>query len=146
MSNNRDKSEIENYPASPVPDDDLLLIGELPFTAFGQHGINRFDKRVFEQDIYWVDYFGKEHSLDKMEKSYLENVVKYLIEGANIFYLGAVERYTATKLADSILGRVNRDAVAEQFNIPSIDKLDPIVWLESTPLYRKLQSNIKKMI
>jgi hypothetical protein len=74
-----------------------------------------------------------------MEKSYIENVLKYLKEGVDIFYLGAVERYIANKLTDSLLERVNRDDIVEQFNIPSINMLEPIAWLESTPLYRKLQ-------
>jgi membrane protease subunit (stomatin/prohibitin family) len=139
MDFNGERSEEKIYPISPVPDDDILLPGELPFTAFGQHGVNRFDKRVFEQEVYWVDYLGNEHLIAEMEKSYIENVLKYLKEGVDIFYLGAVERYIANKLTDSLLERVNRDDIVEQFNIPSINMLEPIAWLESTPLYRKLQ-------
>ena len=134
--------EEKIYPISPVPDDDILLPGELPFTAFGQHGVNRFDERVFEQEVYWVDYFGNEHLIAEMDKSYVENVLRYLNEGVDIFYLGAVERYIANKLTDSLLERVNRDDMVEQFNIPSIAMLKPIEWLESTPLYRKLQASL----
>ena len=135
-------SEEKIYPISPVPDDEILLPGELPFTAFGQHGVNRLDKRVFEQEVYWVDYLGNEHLIAEMDKSYVENVLRYLNEGVDIFYLGAVERYIANKLTDSLLERVNRDDIVEQFNIPSIAMLKPIEWLESTPLYRKLQASL----
>jgi len=40
---------------SPVPDDTNLWEGEKPFTAFGQWGSGRMDKRVFSQDVWWVD-------------------------------------------------------------------------------------------
>lgn len=143
MDINRYNLEDGKYPHSPVPDDDTLLPGELPFTAFGQHGINRLDKRVFEQDVFWVNYLGEEHLIIEMDKSYVENVVKYLLEGVDIFYQGAVERYIANKLTDSLLERVNRDDIVEQFNIPSVAMLEPIEWLESTPLYRKLKLMIK---
>ena len=143
--NEKDIFSRENgYPLSPVPEDDRLVPGELPFTAFGQHGVNKLDKRVFEQDIYWVDYLGHEHLLVEMENSYLRNVRSYLKESVDIFYAGAIERFLAIKISDSLLGRINMDEVVDHFGIPNVTELSPSAWLESTPLFRKLEFLINK--
>ena len=132
------------YPESPVPDDDRLLPGELPFTAFGQHGVNTLDKRVFEQGVYWVDSFGQSHKIEEMDKSYLHNVKEYLERGAKIFYLGALERYVANKLTDKLLTRVNRDEIAEELGIITIPEMSPEEWLQATPLYREITKIISE--
>jgi hypothetical protein len=49
---------IESFPPSPVPSDERLWPGELPFTAFGQVGADHLDLHVFDQDVYWVDRIG----------------------------------------------------------------------------------------
>lgn len=139
----RDENEpfvdISQYPKSPVPADEFLIPGELPFTAFGQFGEGQMDKRVFEQDVYWVDIKGVPHLLEEMSEEYRINVIMFLRESVNYFYMEAVLRFAALITSDALLGRQSGELIAYELGTPTITDLTPEQWLESTPLMRKLR-------
>lgn len=68
------------YPPSPVSSDARLCPGELPFTAFGQFGVDSLDLRVLDQDTYWIDRHGRAQLLSEMSAEFLENVIAFLSE------------------------------------------------------------------
>lgn len=68
------------YPPSPVSSDARLCPGELPFTAFGQFGVDSLDLRVLDQDTYWIDRHGRAQLLREMSAEFLENVIAFLSE------------------------------------------------------------------
>lgn len=53
-----------------------------PFTDFGQFGYGHIDKRVLDQDTYWVDIAGRPHVLADMTPEYLDNVLTFLLEAS----------------------------------------------------------------
>lgn len=138
--------DFSQYPKSPVPADDFLIPGELPFTAFGQFGEGQMDKRVFEQDIYWVDIKGTPHLLEEMSEEYRINVIMFLRDGVNYFYTEAVLRFAATIACDALLGRQSGELIAHDLGLPNITDLTPQEWLESTPLMRKLHQLTEQAI
>lgn len=128
----------DNYLPSPVPSDENLPEGELPFTAFGQFGEGKMDSRVFDQDIYWVDINGKPHLLTEMSEDYLENVLVLLFEGMERFYFGALVRSTIGIIDDLFSGNPNSEVLANELGITPISEMEPAEWLASTPLVRKI--------
>jgi hypothetical protein len=128
------------YPHSPVPADSDLWPGELPFTAFGQHGIDALDKRVFEQEIWWVDRFGLAHLVTEMSFAYCRNVIYHLEDNVSYFHLEAVLRSVATMLGDRLLGRDTIEADLYEIGFGGIDQLTPTQWLEATSLMRRLRT------
>ena len=130
----------ETFPPSPVPADENLWPGEKPFTCFGQFGHGALDKRVFEQDTYWVDITGTPHLLTDMSPDYRTNVIAFLIAGAPGFWLGAVERLVVTLTGDLALGRVSGDLLAASLGDTPLHEMTPQEWLDSTPLMRRLRA------
>lgn len=129
----------EQYPKSPVPSDADLRTGELPFTAFGQFGHDMLDKRVFEQDLYWVDRYGTPHRLEEMSDQYRRAVISFLLESAAHFHFGQVLRAELGKLIDALDGTPNGDALGEAVGMLPVRAMEPQQWLESTPLMRRLR-------
>lgn len=127
------------YPPSPVPSDANLWPGEKPFTAFGQFGVDSIDLRVFDQDAYWVDHLGNPHRLEEMRDSYRENVVEFLVQRAGRFFVDSCLRTVLQAEGDARLGRVNGDVLLAIGGGPVITDLDAAVWLEATPLMRRLR-------
>lgn len=128
------------YPPSPVPSDADLWPEEKPFTAFGQFGEDSFDLRVFEQDEYWVDYRGKPHRLSEMPNDYRVNVITFLEERKDRFYVETCLRTAVSMAGDALLGRVNGELLAEAVGGPKITDHTPSEWLEATPLMRRLRT------
>jgi len=128
------------FPPSPVPGDDDLWPGETPFTNFGQFGIDMLDLRVFDQDVYWVDRFGRPHLIAEMTDDYIANVIAHLEEHVVSFYYGSLQRSLGQMVGDAILGRLNADVVASAAGAPGMEELTPTQWLEGTPLMRRLRS------
>ena len=131
----------QEYAKSPVPADTDLWPEEKPFTAFGQHGEGQMDKRVFEQDVYWVNIKGEPFLLTEMSEEYRRNVISFLMEGAEYYHFGAVMRMLATLTGDAMLGRItyNGDVLAHSLGLPTVADLTADEWLESTPLMRRLR-------
>lgn len=129
-----------HYPDSPVPSDEHLLPGELPFTAFGQHGPGNLDLRVFDQDTYWVDITGTPHLLADMPDRYRRNVISHLRDNVLHHYSGAVTRDAIDMVLDLYTGRPNATLMLSELDQPTTADLDPHVWLESTPLMRRLRA------
>jgi len=127
------------YPPSPVPGDDRLREGELPFTAFGQFGPGWFDLRVFDQDMYWVDQHGFPHLIAGMSAAYRYAVLRMLDDRAAEFH-AAVSGHLAVQALDDLRnGEPNGDLLALALGVPFPAHLEPRDWLESTPLMRRLR-------
>jgi hypothetical protein len=135
--------QLDFYPASPVLSDRWLFSDELPFTAFGQHGHDQLDLRVFEQDIWWVDRYGQEHLLSEMTTDYLRNVKMHMINYGKGYHDASKLRYSIEViLANSDISK------RTLYDFPGFSsyvarKINPgnfewFVWLESTPLYRRI--------
>jgi hypothetical protein len=133
---NSPESKAE-YPMSPVPGDASLPEDELPFTAFGQFGADSLDLRVFEQDKYWVNREGKPFLLEEMDRDYLLNVMTFLFDGASYFHLMMLRKTVIEVLSDALNGVENPEILAVQTS-NSISDVEPVQWLNSTPLVRKL--------
>ena len=108
-----------------------------PFTDFGQFGYGRIDKRVLEQDIYWVDIAGTPMFLVDMPADYLKKVMAYL-EGkatgsAELAWLTAVVVLLATSEAPQGLIRKLTDHLAELLRTGADE------WMRTTPLWRRLR-------
>jgi hypothetical protein len=130
----------EGHPLpSPLPGDDDLQEGQLPFTAFGQFGIDMLDMRVFSQDTWWVDRLGRPHRLEAMSQDYRRNVLTFLLTSAEQRWLDEVTGEAITAVTDAIAGRASFAVMAHDAGAPRVADLDPHVWLESTPLIRRLR-------
>jgi hypothetical protein len=126
------------FPRSPVPGDEDLWPGELPFTAFGQFGPDALDLRVFDQDVYWVDRNGDPHHIDEMGEEYVANVVVMLVDRAGEFHNTMVVRETFQMAGDALQGKVSGSVIAAGLGIGSVADTDAATWLHSTPLMRRL--------
>ncbi|WP_160010049.1 hypothetical protein [Nocardioides sp. AX2bis] len=131
------------YAPSPVPSDERLWPGELPFTAFGQLGVDRLDLRVFDQDQWWVDRTGTPHLLQDMSVEYLGNVIEFLLEHRDGFYADTIRRWFVQSLGDQLLfDEPGGELLAAVAGGPDWDEVAPEEWLESTPLMRKLRRSV----
>lgn len=131
----------QQYPESPVPSDKHLAEGELPFTAFGQFGEGSLDLRVFEQDVYWVDVQGQAHLLTEMEEDYLFNVLAFLFNQAEYYYVGMLNKVTVE------LFFMDKEPEASNHVLGSIRSLVGVSateWLNSTVLVKKINELLDK--
>lgn len=130
---------MENGPQphlpSPVPSDARLWPGEQPFTAFGQFGNGKLHLRVFDQDTWWVDITGTPHRIDQMSFDYQSNVIMFLREHAAGYHTATLVRACLQATGDLLTGR----AVLPGLDPDTIAGQDPLEWLESTVLVRKLR-------
>lgn len=126
------------YEPSPVPSDDTLWPGELPFTAWGQHEYGSLDLRVFEQAIWWVDISQVPHRLTDMSENYLRNVIAHLRRHADGFHQATIYRDVLQIWGDLLLGRFPSDVIAIALGATPLTDLTPSEWLEGTPLMRGL--------
>jgi hypothetical protein len=133
----------DEFVRSPVPRDGTLEADVLPFTAFGQFGVDTLDKRVFEQDVWWVDRFGQGHLVSEMSADYLRAVIGYCEANVRSFWVGAVLREQLGALgakcgSEDGLG----EQVVSELGFGSALDCEPETWLESTPLMRALQRQL----
>lgn len=125
---------------SPVPQDHDLWEGvEQPFTVFGQFGVDMLDQRVFAQDVWWVDRLGRPHRLDEMGEQYRRNVLQFLTESAEQRWLDEVRLEAITAFTDAMRGKVSFAVLADAAGARRVRDTDPVTWLESTPLVRRLR-------
>lgn len=135
-----DGSDAEAYPHSPVPSDRRLWPGELPFAAFGQFGEDMLDLRVFDQDVWWVDRRGRPHLVAQMSGEYVANVISFLTQFREGYFVVCRRRAHIQALGDLYLfGDPGGDALAAALGAPTWDDLTAETWLESTPLMRALR-------
>ncbi|WP_157682885.1 hypothetical protein [Nocardioides scoriae] len=131
------------YLPSPVPSDRRLWPGERPFTAFGHLGVDMLDLRVFDQDVWWVSRVGEPHRLGAMSEEYVENVIAFLVECAETYFVETQRRWFIQTMGDQLLfGEPGADVLAVAAGAPVWSDLDAITWLESTPLMRALRSRL----
>lgn len=136
--NDNEESAFESkvdYPESPVPGDDALPEDELPFTAFGQFGEGSLDIRVFAQDTYWVNRQGEPFLIEEMAPDYLSNVLEFLNESAEYFFVAMVNK-TAVELL-FMEGGPNLDASAYKL-LRSMADVTHAEWMQNTVLVKKL--------
>lgn len=128
------------YLPSPVPSDRRMWPGELPFTAFGQYGVDALDLRVFDQDVWWVDRTGAPHLLAEMSLDYIGNLIAFLHEQRDMYFFDTRRRWFIQTVGDQVLfGDPGADVLAVAAGGPRWSDLDAEVWLESTPLMRALR-------
>lgn len=125
---------------SPVPLDQFLDEGELPFTAFGQFGPNKMDNRVFDQDVWWVDRNGDPHALEDMSPEYRWNVIAFLMERAEYCHVQAMLKMVVEVVLAERDGRIHPDLLVVGVGGATVADLDSVAWLETTPLMRKLRA------
>jgi hypothetical protein len=130
------------YPPSPVPADSDLWPDELPFTAFGQWGQDYLDLRVFEQDTWWVDRTGRPHLLSQMSAEYRANVLAHVIDNAPQFHLGVIRKEAIQMVGDVLYGLPPAELLVIDAGGIGAAGVSAAVWLESTPLVRKLRALI----
>jgi hypothetical protein len=128
------------YLPSPVPADEHLLDGDLPFTAFGQFGPGRLDLRVFDQDAYWVDMWGEPHLLDDMTDEYRRNVIAHCETNAVSFHAGYAIKEAIEAVDATLNGTANAALLQLDLGTPIVADLDPTTWLNATPLIRRLRT------
>jgi hypothetical protein len=97
------------------------------------------DKRVFSQDVWWVDVHGRPHRIEDMSTDYRRNVLAFLLGSAEQRWIGEVMREAVTAAGEADLGRVSWAVLAPGLGVPRVSEIDPVVWLESTPLMRRLR-------
>lgn len=131
-------------PPSPVPSDARPWPGELPFTAFGQFGVDRLDLRVFDQDIYWVDRTGQPHLISDMTDAYIANFIAFLVEFQEQYFADTQQRWLIQTVGDRLLfGEPGGDVLAVEAGGPTWDQLAAEEWLEATPLMRTLRRRLQ---
>jgi len=129
-----------SYPDSPVPSDDALEDGDLPFTAFGQWGPGNMDNRVFEQDVYWVNISGEAFLLTDMDETYRRNVIGFLLDNVEYFHVHAALREVSQATRSILGGNIPGSVLAAELGGAPTASMAPLQWLEATPLMRKLRA------
>jgi hypothetical protein len=84
----------------PRPDPALLKTPPRGFRPH-RHPVNRAHPWVFSQHQVWVDYWGNEHEIESMPLEYVENVITFLRERAELNWL------EETPLMAALLRRVS---------------------------------------
>ena len=107
---------------------------EKPFTDFGQFGVGQLDLRVFIQNTYWVDVYGKGHIIDEMSEDYRRNVIIHLLDNARFFHSGLVREQVIVAL-----GKTFGYDIESSFESDVADK-ESIQWLEGTPLMQRFRA------
>src|SRR5690349_20382479 len=95
----------DEYPPSPVPDDDNLWPGEQPFTHWGQDPPGTLDLRVFWQATWWVSIDQQPHRISDMDDLYIANVIGFLDRNREYYYRATIRRAAITLIGDLLLGR-----------------------------------------
>lgn len=86
---------------------------------------------VFDQDEVWLDVVGTPHRLHEMTITYRANVINHLLQRAEHFYQAKLEQW---QIADLLAA--HQDGEDDQPPLPG----DPVEWIESTPLMRRLRT------
>jgi hypothetical protein len=98
------------------------------------------DLRVFDQDVYWVDIKRVPHFLTAMSGEYIQNVIGFLLEHAESYYVGTMRRMSIQAIGDAMLGggytAQNPDAVL------GLADSTPTEWLEQTALMQGLRKRL----
>ncbi|WP_416957833.1 hypothetical protein ACNKF0_09555 [Nocardioides sp. T5] len=138
-----DSPSRSGFPPSPVPSDARLWPGELPFTAFGHLGPDRLDLRVFDQDLAWIDRTGRPHLLAEMSEEYVSNVIAFLVELREQYFVDTQRRWFIQSLGDQLLfGEPGCDVIAVAAGGPTWGEMSAETWLEATPLMRALRRRV----
>lgn len=132
------------YPPSPVPADQDLAPGELPFTAWGQFGDGALDLRVFDQDRYWVDQHGRPNLLDDMARDYLEGVLIFLHRKADHFFASTLRRALMSAIVADLSENYNQGQIELWKETAWLLSLGPERWLEQTTLVRSLVHRLEQ--
>ena len=133
----------DQYPPSPVPGDQDLWPGELPFTHWGQHPYGTLDLRVFDQGVWWVDIHQRPHRISEMDDAYIRNVIGFLHRHRDYYYRCTLRSSLLRMIEDVLLDQPNTDLLADKAGAPPLSELTPAEWLEGTPLMRALRARTR---
>jgi hypothetical protein len=89
-------------------------------------------KHLFNQDQVWVDISGVPHALHMMTTIYRANVIAHLLREARHFWQEQHDDQLVEELVAFSLG----EPPPEALTLPA----DPVEWVTSTPLMRRLQA------
>jgi hypothetical protein len=99
------------------------------------------DLRVFDQDVYWVDIKRAPHFLTAMSRDYISNVIGFLLEHVESYYVGTMRRMSIQAIGDAMLGGGYTAQNPEV--VSAIASLTPTEWLEQTTLMRGLRKRLE---
>lgn len=111
-----------------------------PFMAATQATPGQLDLRVFNQAEYWVDTNSVGHALEDMSADYRLNVLLFLLEDPQRFHLAMCQLVMAENLVSVLGGRVPGDLIARELGAPGVHEISAEVWIEATPLVRRLRT------
>ena len=129
-----------DWPPALIPTDDDVEAGQRPFTDFGQFGYGHLDRRVFDQDVYWVNIAGVPFFLVDMSPEYRRNVIGVPAQ----LRRAVVDRRALLGLPRGSLpsrdarSRTTRSAPSSTM-APTCEELGPQGWIEATPLMQRLR-------
>jgi hypothetical protein len=134
MTDHHDPSQAQ--PARHEPD--AIPDEPGPFTDFGQFGPGRIDKRVLDQDTYWVDITGRPHRLNDMPHDYLDNVRRFLRAVAEEWWLVELLAHATEGAARATFDPDDPDAVRALNQARQMSDAGPTAWMAATPLMRRI--------
>lgn len=116
----------------PDPDDEVAFDPDRGLLGHAAD-FDRLDLRVFVQDRWWVDRAGVAHRIDEMPSTYRRNVLAFCRDMAGQYHSGAA-------LAEFLELTVGEFAALRDLDVALVAETDPVAWLESTPLIRRLRA------
>ena len=126
---------------APESDDRYFWPGEVSLLeAIGTGEYRTLDLRVLDQQRVRVDIRQQGHLLAQMSDEYVTNVIRCLLDNVECLYVETIRRSLYQMYGDLVLGRLSTDIVAQALGAPALTDLNPIDWLEATPLMRALRA------
>ena len=133
----RPTTTTHSQPKPSRHDPDAIPDEPGPFTDFGQFGPGRIDKRVLDQDTYWVDIAGRPHRLNDMPHDYLDNVRRFLLTVAEEWWLVELLADAAEAAGRATFDPDDPDAVRALTKARKMSDAGPTAWMAATPLMRR---------
>lgn len=92
--------------------------------------------KILMQDKIWVDRFGREYDLETMDPHYRSNLIPFLRGNAQVLQRHAEANYLGSSLA--MVDDPSDGVFAAQMALEDLFEVPAEVWLERTPLMRRL--------
>jgi len=104
------------------------------------HPSGSFDRRVLDQDEFWVPVDGRPRHLADLEDDHVAALVPWLGERALQLHLDAM----LDTLVDALAGRALPEILALEVTGISLASLTPEEWLETTALMRGIRRELRR--
>ena len=140
----------DRSPALPPPEDDLASArlgpdhphdpdDSGPFTNFGQFGPGQIDKRIVEQDVYWVGCAGAPFFLVDLTDAYRRRIMEFLEDQAVGWWTDKL-RVCETEIVSLIAADADEPAIRALLDhVARLMDLGPFTAMEQTLLMRKFR-------